>query len=92
MKSADTTTRTHQPPPQDASAEALVESVFGGQKVDEAKANQAANTSQNAVLDSLTRLRASGRVKWAEARCLAAAADAGEVVRACVHVRVVVLA
>ncbi|KAF8324062.1 RecF/RecN/SMC protein [Clavulina sp. PMI_390] len=32
------------------------------QKVDEAKASQAANTSQNAVLDSLTRLRASGRI------------------------------
>ncbi|KAF9515941.1 hypothetical protein BS47DRAFT_1391255 [Hydnum rufescens UP504] len=32
------------------------------QRVEEAKANQAASTSQNAVLDSLTRLRAAGRI------------------------------
>ncbi|KAI0082329.1 hypothetical protein K474DRAFT_1655715 [Panus rudis PR-1116 ss-1] len=32
------------------------------QKVDEAKASQAANTSQNKVLDSLTRLRNAGRI------------------------------
>lgn len=31
-------------------------------KVEEAKASQAASTSQNAVLDSLTRLRAAGRI------------------------------
>lgn len=32
------------------------------QKVDEAKASQAANTSQGRVLDGLTRLSASGRI------------------------------
>ncbi|KAF8336456.1 uncharacterized protein EI90DRAFT_3119718 [Cantharellus anzutake] len=33
------------------------------QKVEEAKASQAASTSQNAVLDSLNRLRAAGRIQ-----------------------------
>lgn len=32
------------------------------QKADEAKASQAASTSQNKVLDSLTRLRNAGRI------------------------------
>ena len=32
------------------------------QKVDEAKASQAASTSQNKVLDSLTRLSQTGRI------------------------------
>ena len=32
------------------------------QRIDEARSNQAANTSQNRVLDGLTRLRTSGRI------------------------------
>lgn len=32
------------------------------QKVEEAKASQQASTSQNAVLDGLTRLKAAGRI------------------------------
>lgn len=40
------------------------------QKVDEAKASQAANTTQNKVLDTLTRLRSAGRISGFHVRII----------------------
>jgi structural maintenance of chromosome 4 len=40
-------------------------------KAEEAKASQTANTSQNAVLDTLNRLKASGRIHGFHVRAFA---------------------